>query len=272
MRDAGNVRVLVPVAVLEGQVIPDQVIRLLSSATVVLLAYHEIPEQTAPEQAREQFEPKARTELEDLVEAFETEGTAVETHLVFTHDSGQTIERTATEADCDAVLLSNPAPTLDRIIVPVKEHINIDTISKVVAGLGRGRDVDITLFHAVANDEAVPDGEALLDEVVNELTTLGLDRDKLSRSVVVAQKPLQALISGAEDHDVVVMGEEEPTIRGQLFGETSERVAEQTVGPVIVVRRPLEPDETDEVDEADEAGEIDEADETDEIDEADNTG
>ncbi|RLM83470.1 universal stress protein, partial [Haloarcula sp. Atlit-7R] len=132
MRDAGNVRVLVPVAVLEGQVIPDQVIRLLSSATVVLLAYHEIPEQTAPEQAREQFEPKARTELEDLVEAFGTEGTAVETHLVFTHDSGQTIERTATEADCDAVLLSNPAPTLDRIIVPVKEHINIDTISKVV--------------------------------------------------------------------------------------------------------------------------------------------
>ncbi|ELZ98087.1 universal stress protein [Haloferax mucosum ATCC BAA-1512] len=246
MRDPDDIRVLVPVAVLEGQVIPDQMIRLLSQSTVVLLAYHEIPEQTAPEQAREQFESKARIELEDLVEAFEATGAAVETHLVFTHDADQTIERIAMDADCDAVLLPNPAPTIDRIIVPVKEDINIETISKVVAGIGRDQDVEITLFHAVENDDAVPGGETLLDSLVGKLTTLGLDQKKLSRSVVVAQKPLQALIDGAADHDVVVMGEEEPTIRGRLFGETSERVAEQTVGPVLVVRRTLRSEEESE--------------------------
>lgn len=246
MRDTTHVRVLVPVAVLEGQVIPDQVVRLLSSSTVVLLGYHEIPEQTAPEQAREQFEAKAQTELAELVDAFETQGGTVETRLVFTHDSDQTIERIVTEANCDAVLLSNPAPAIDRVIVPIKEDINVETIAKVVAGVTRQHDVDITLFHAVTDEADVPDGEALLGTVSDELTVLGVRSDQLSRVVAVAQNPLQALIEAANTHDVVVMGEEEPTIRGRLFGETSERVAEQTVGPVLVVRRPLDPVEDDE--------------------------
>ncbi|WP_411969007.1 universal stress protein [Haloferax sp. YSSS75] len=246
MRNTTHVRVLVPVAILKGQVIPDQMIRLLSSSTVVLLGYHEIPEQTAPEQAREQFETKAQAELADLVEAFETEGATVETRLVFTHDVDQTIERVATDANCDAVLLSNPAPAIDRIIVPIKEEINVETIAKVVAGVTRQHDADITLFHAVTDEADVADGEALLGRVSDELTVLGIRSDQLSRVVAVAQNPLQALVEAADTHDVVVMGEEEPTIRGRLFGETSERVAEQTVGPVLVVRRPLEPVDDDE--------------------------
>ncbi|KTG26888.1 universal stress protein [Haloferax profundi] len=250
MRNTTEIRVLVPVAILKGQVIPDQMVRLLSRSTVVLLGYHEIPEQTAPEQAREQFEAKAREELQELVDAFESRGATVETRLVFTHDESQTTERIATEADCDAVLLSNPAPTIDRIIVPIKEKINLEAIAQVVAGVSREQDVEITLFHAVDDESDVPDGELLLSEVSDELTVLGIRSDQLSRVVAVAEKPLQALIEAAYDHDVVIMGEEEPTIRGRLFGETSDRVAEQTVGPVLVVRRPLalaeDRDETDE--------------------------
>ncbi|KAB1191250.1 MULTISPECIES: universal stress protein [Haloferax] len=246
MRNTTEVRVLVPVAILKGQVIPDQMIRLLSHSAVVLLGYHEIPEQTAPEQAREQFEGKAQAELADLVEAFESWGGTVETRLVFTHDSDQTIERIATEADCDAVLLSNPAPSIDRIIVPIKERINLESIAKVAAGVSRQHDVEITLFHAATEEANVSDGEVLLGEVSDELTTLGIRSDQLSRVVVVAQNPLQALVEAASTHDVVVIGEEEPTIRGRLFGETSERVAEQTVGPVLVVRRPIDPVDDDE--------------------------
>ncbi|MFC7127979.1 universal stress protein [Haloferax chudinovii] len=245
MRNPDDVRVLVPVAVLAGQVIPDQLTRLLSETTVVLLAYHEIPEQTAPEQAREQFESKVRDELDELVSAFESAGATVETRLVFTHDTDQTTERIATEADCDAVLLSNPAPTIDRVIVPIKEDINLETITKVAAAVGRREDIELTLFHAAEDDDAVSEGERLLDEVANELAVLGVCREHISRVVVVAQNPLGALIEGAADHDVVVMGEEKPTLRGRLFGETSDRVAEQTVGPVLVVRRPLDPEADD---------------------------
>ena len=152
-----------------------------------------------------------------------------------------------TEANCDAVLLSNPAPSIDRIVVPVKEGINVDTIAKVVAGVSRQYDVDITLFHAVTDEAHVTDGELLLENISDELTVRGIRSDQLSRVVVVANNPLQAPVEAADTHDVVVMGESEPTIRGWLFGETSERIAEQTVGPVLVVRRPLDSPEDDDV-------------------------
>ncbi|KAB1185139.1 MULTISPECIES: universal stress protein [Haloferax] len=244
MRKSPEIRVLVPVAILKGQVIPDQMVRLLSRATVVLLGYYEIPEQTAPDQAREQFEAKAQHELQDLVDAFESCGSTVETRLVFTHNISQTTDRIATEANCDAVLLSNPAPTIDRIIVPIKERINAEAIAKVVAGVSSHQAVEVTLFHAASDEADVQYGEQLLGEVSDELVVLGVSRDQLNRVVTVAQNPLQALIVAAENHDVVIMGEEEPTIRGRLFGETSDRVAEQTVGPVLVVRRPLEPNKS----------------------------
>lgn len=253
MRNTTEIRVLVPVAILKGQVIPDQLLRLLARSTVVLLGYHELPEQTAPEQAREQFEAKAQAELADLVDAFEALGGTVETRLVFTHDVDQTIERIATEAACDAVLLSNPAPSIDRLIAPIKEDINLEAIARVVAGVSREHDLDITLFHAVTGDARVSDGERLLGAASDELTRLGVRSDQLSRVVTVAPNPLQALVEAADTHDVVVMGEEEPTIRGRLFGETSERVAEQTVGPVLVVRRPLDSDDEGD-DEADDSG------------------
>ena len=58
--------VLVPIRVLEGESIPEGVPELLANAHVVLLGYHEIPEQTAPGQARMQFEERAQRKLESI--------------------------------------------------------------------------------------------------------------------------------------------------------------------------------------------------------------
>ncbi|WP_396613588.1 universal stress protein (plasmid) [Haloferax sp. S1W] len=241
MRD--DVRVLVPVEILKGEVISEQLLRFLSRGTIVVLAYHEIPEQTAPEQAREQFESKAQEELADLVETIELFGGTVETRLVFTHDAEQTIERVTIESDCDAVLRSNPTPPIERLLVPVKEQINLETIAKVVAALSQQPSLDITLFHAASDESKGADGEELLGAISDELVVRGVRRDNISRVVTAAEAPLRAIIDAAEDHDIIVIGEAKPTLRERLFGETSKRIADQTVGPVLVVRRPLEPDD-----------------------------
>ncbi len=56
--------VLVPLRVLEGESVPEGVPDLLGDAHVVLLGYHVLPEQTAPGQARMQFEDRAMERLE----------------------------------------------------------------------------------------------------------------------------------------------------------------------------------------------------------------
>jgi len=49
-------RVLVPVAILEGESPSAGLIALLGSTDVTVLGYHVLPEQTPPDQARAQFE------------------------------------------------------------------------------------------------------------------------------------------------------------------------------------------------------------------------
>ena len=56
--------ILVPIRVLEGESVPEGVPELLAHAHVVLLGYHVIPEQTAPGQARMQFEDRATERLD----------------------------------------------------------------------------------------------------------------------------------------------------------------------------------------------------------------
>jgi nucleotide-binding universal stress UspA family protein len=48
--------------------------------------------------------------------------------------------------------------------------------------------------------------------------------------------PLHALLGELPAHDVVVMGEQAPSLQSFLFGEVTDRVAAESVGPVLVVR------------------------------------
>jgi len=52
--------------------------------------------------------------------------------------------------------------------------------------------------------------------------------------------PAQSIIDACDGHDLVVLGETEPTIREILFGSVPERIANEAGVPVIVVRHPEE--------------------------------
>lgn len=243
MTDANVHRVLIPVEILRGETIPESVIELFASVPVVLLGYHEVPEQTAPSQAKLQFEEKARDKLDDLVTAFKREGGEVTTRLVFTHDSMKTFERIALELECDSILLLNPALILDRILVPVRGGVNVDHISRLVGHVAGPSDVEITLFHVAREEAGRDDGSTLLAGASDELEATGISADRIDRSVVVSDDPRGEILALADDYDLVVLGEDRPSIKGMIFGDTAEVVAEQAVCPVLVVRRPYLEDE-----------------------------
>jgi nucleotide-binding universal stress UspA family protein len=49
--------------------------------------------------------------------------------------------------------------------------------------------------------------------------------------------PFDALVDAAAGYDAVVASEQAPSLLSLLFGEAADRVAAETVGPVVVVRR-----------------------------------
>ncbi len=236
MTDPHDHRVLVPIDVLGGEGVPSTVVDALASVPVVLLGYHVVPDQTAPDQARSRFERRVRAELEGFREAFEAAGRDVSTRLVFTHDRFRTFERVAVEADCDAVLLVNPAPVLERVLVAVRGEVNVDHIARLVSTVFADTDLEATLFHVVADGEERAAGDALLEVAAETLASHGVDRDRVRTTVVVGDSPTGAILEAAADHDMIVAGESRPSFRRRILRDRAERIARRTVDPVLVIR------------------------------------
>lgn len=234
---AAGWRVLVPVEVLEGETVTESVVELLGGLPVVVLGYHVLPEQTPPGQARLQYEAQAQTKLDDLAATFRAAGGGVETRLVFTHDEEQTINRVADEAGCEAILLPNPTSPVERVLVPLRGEADARRIAGFVTALVGGRDIEVTLLHVAEADTQGASGQSLLDTATAVLREGGLPEDAVTQRVEVTDTPVQRIAEVATEYDTVVMGESEPSLGRFVFGDPSERVATESLGPVIVVRR-----------------------------------
>ncbi len=236
MSDATDWTVLVPVAVLEGETVPEPLVDLLANCPVVILGYHVLPEQTAPGQARMQFEDRAQAKLDELAAAFGEAGGPVDTRLVFTHDEEQTVDRVAEETNSSVVLASNPTGQVERVLVPLGGAVDVERIGAFLAALLAGTDVAVTLFHVAPDEASVADGEAILDGAAEALVAGGVAEGRIDREVAVDDRPLVAISDAATDHDVVVMSESAPSLRSFLFGDAFERIADRSLGPVLVVQ------------------------------------
>lgn len=235
-------RVLVPVEVLEGETVPDSVVDLLATLPVVVLGYHVVPEQTAPGQARMQFEERAQGRLDDLATAFREAGGGAETRLVFTHDEEQTLDRVAGETGCGAILVPNPAPDVTRLLVPLRGEVDVGRVTGFVAALIGNRDIMVTLSHVAENEERVEAGRSMVEDAATRLRERGMPTGSITTEVTVSGTPVEAIATTAAEHDAVVMGESEPSLRSFLFGEASKRVAARSLGPVVVVRQERGPE------------------------------
>jgi nucleotide-binding universal stress UspA family protein len=229
--------VLVPIRVLEGESLPEGVPEFLADAHVVLLGYHVIPDQTAPGQARMQFEEQATAKLDTYEDAFVDAGAIVERRLVFTHEGQKTIDRQIREHDCLAVLVPNAVSDPANVLVAVRGTVGLDRLARLVGGLFDDTDVGITLYHVVGEGETGEDVEMLLDGLRDRLVDLGVAEDRIEARTDTADKPLGAIVETAEEFDAVVMGESDPTLATFVFGMRAEKVADRFLGPVLVVQR-----------------------------------
>ena len=229
-------RVLIPVDVLEGEVVPETIVDAFASIPVVLLGYREIPDQTSPEQARDEYGDRARADLEELRTVFEDAGCDVTSRLVFTHDRLQTFERVAVEDACDAVLILNPAPILETVLVALRGDVNVDHIARLLATILADTTLELTLFHVAPDDAQKAAGTALLETARSELVAAGVDDDRIDSTVVVDDSPTAAIVEASADHDLLVAGESRPSIRRAIFRDRAKRLARRTVDPVVVIR------------------------------------
>ncbi len=165
-------RVLVPLAILEGESVSPGLTTLLEPVDVTVLGYHELPEQTPPDQARIQYEERATEALEDLVETFRVGGNEADHRLVFTHDREQTIDRVAAETAADAYTIPGASGQIERVLVTLTGNVAVDRICSFVGELIGPREIGVTLFLATDDETG---GRELLETAADTLSAREID-------------------------------------------------------------------------------------------------
>jgi len=221
-------KVLVPVRILEGESVTPGLYDLLSTVDVVVLGYYEVPDQTPAEQAKLQFEERAQAKLDELRERFADAGGDAETRLAFTGEAEQTIQRVTVEEDCAAIVHPGVAHNFERLLVPFVGQANVETVAGFVAELVGDRDITVSALGLDANVSR--------EELRGALDDAGLTTADLTLQPESTGDALATIAEFSVDYDVVVMGEPKPTLSEWVFGELEDRVARESLGPVVVVR------------------------------------
>lgn len=208
---------------------------LLGTVDVTVLGYHVIPDQTGSDQARNQFEERATSALEDIAQEFRQAGGDADHRLVFTHDRQQTVNRMAEETNARAIVTTGATGDLERILVSLTGQVAVDRILGFVEELIGDRDIGVTLLVA---SEGTDEVRTLLEESAARLEAAGI----AVSTEMVPEPAFDAIIDTVPGHDAVVVGEKAPSLTSLVFGDESDRIASASVSPVLVVREDEELD------------------------------
>ena len=233
---ARSTSVLVPLAVLKGETLSEPTAELLSSVDVVLVGYHELPDQTATEQARDQYGSRLSRRLDEYASLF-GDPDSLRTRTAFTHNPQQTIERIAVEEQTTAILLANPAPAIRRVLVALRGPVNLAQLTSTTADIVAETDCEICLYHAAHPKTDSDAGHQLLSTATTKLEAAGVEPSRITTQLDVTRSPLRAITTAADDAEFVIIGERKPSLVDHIFGDVADRLAAATAGPVLVVRK-----------------------------------
>lgn len=232
----GDSTILVPVDVSVADPPDRAILDLLRPVNVVVLGYYPVPKQTAPAHLKEDHESEALARLADIVEEFDTAEHEVDDVLVFTQDRQDTVDRVAEQHDCDSVLVPGETSTVERILVPLRGDVNVERIISLVGDLVRASDASVTLFHSVPEGGDPSRGEFVLRGAADRLSEDGVARDRIDWGLTEGGDAREEIIDHAGEHDLVILGETEPSLTERIIGTALTPIIDEIEVPAIIVR------------------------------------
>ncbi len=208
-----------------------------SRLKLFVLGYRMIPEQTSPQQAREQDDGKFTQELERDIEAIPVEGERIEHDLAYTSDAADLLSRYAEEKHCQAILIHSGIQKVDRLVLPLSRPadfgVRLVTVLRELAET-RKRPLLLLLLETEEESRWEDDFEAKARTLVAragltaEMTVQHAETDNL----------VEGLTSTLNKSDLVILRETEGTDRHDLLAHLRDDIE----APALVV---LEVEEED---------------------------
>jgi nucleotide-binding universal stress UspA family protein len=236
-KNSNKPSVLVPIDASTDEQPDPRLLELLKPARVVLAGWYPVPHQTPPEQLKRAHEDEVTEYIETIASNLRDDDTAIETVVVFTPDKSTTVDRLADEYNCGVVLVSKAVKRVKRILVPIRTDINLQAILLLVGVLLMDSEATVTLLYVAEADEDTGAGKIILRGATDELQDAGVNPGRIDTVTLESDTPVNDIVDAAVNHDLLVIGESEPSLIEQVIGDVPGQLLDQTDRPVLVVRK-----------------------------------
>lgn len=121
--------------------------------------------------------------------------------------------------------------------MPIPDAPDFERLPRFVDALCEDSTQQITVFHAVEDEESRERGESIVEQARNGLVDAGFDPSRVDARTTTGEAHDDAILRIGDEYDAVVMYTAESRLGDRLFGTLPDRITNRTGDPVITVRR-----------------------------------
>jgi len=225
-------RILIPVSLPQEKSLPLAILKGFTDLEVLLIGYKEVPEQTDPEQFKEEKREDAKEELQEVKKQLEAEDFKVESEIVFTPNISDTLKNIIVKYNCHAMLESKPIRQLKRLLVPLYDQNQISSrLATVIKELITASDLPITLLFLENSKEI----QSMKNKAFEQLKQTGIKSDQIKTEEKEVKDITDAVKDITEEDDLVILVEANSKKRESLINKIKNEISEAIECPVLVV-------------------------------------
>jgi amino acid transporter/RNA-binding protein YhbY len=236
--------ILLPVAIDEegeGDLPSFDLLDNFSRLEVFVLGYRVIPEQTSPQQAREQVGDGPKERLDKALNAIPVAETDIESDLAYTSDPVDLLENYAREHHCQAILLPAGIERVDRLVLPLSRPaqfgLRLVTVLRELADTRR-RPLLLLLLETEEESHWDDDFESRARALV---ARAGISSPDLTVRHAGTDHLIEALEQELQTTDLIILREREETDRYDLLDHLRDDIEAPAL--IVLENQPTEDDE-----------------------------
>ena len=144
----------------------------------------------------------------------------------------RTMHRVARKGTTDTVVAKFRGEGMGRVLVPVAAEAPLQVTGLLCQALGRSAGTSLTFLHVVDPDASTDEARRRIEERLEERGVASIG----SLRVVAAGDPVEAIVSAAADHDLMIVGpSRRPGLMKAIFSSRAQKIAEEAPTSVLLV-------------------------------------
>lgn len=237
-------RILVPMEIPDFTPLPAALINAFRDLELMILGYNIVPEQTSPEQSREEFEEEATENLEQIIHDMKARHIDVEQKLIFTPDLAKSVNQYIEDKNCHAILTAQPIDEVKRLLVPLYSKKQITPrLATVLYDLVQSNRLPVSIILLTSGEKESEQHEDVLqlrEEAISQLNRVGIDDEQIRINKAKVPDIAKAVQKLSGEDDVIILAEADPSKRGSLLDTVHDEIQDAVSCPVLVVLKKIQ--------------------------------